>query len=384
MEKKLQGFIIRKRRQELKWSQAKLSQGICAMSYLSKIEQGKAEGSPEVIELLLQRLGIRWNDNPAFRREAERFLEECYDHLFAGDDNPAAMAEALAQRQETYRNSPFFLDWLLLAGATEWQPPAEAEEFLPAMDARQRCLYLAMKGDFRAVLQESSQSLYLLRAGMEAYWGGDYGFAIACLQRGVDQAAREGSLPVQMRCRLVLGNCYSNMNQMEQVQEHYSAASRMARCLNDREAMTVIAYNQATTELQMGLAKEALRHLLECPWNEALYFHKLAICYEKLGQKEEARAALEQAVKAPLGELPCDPPKAAEIFEQMCRLVRIRLDDPNYLQSPEYGRTLRQCIRNMEREMSAGFVRFHATWLAEWYAANRQYRKAYELVCKFS
>ena len=52
-----------------------------------------------------------------------------------------------------------------------------------------------------------------------------------------------------------------------------------------------IAYNQATTELQMGLTQEALRHLLEHPWNEALYFHKLAICYERLGQEKLARVA---------------------------------------------------------------------------------------------
>ncbi len=46
MGQKLQGFIIRKYRQERKWSQSSLCRGICAVSYLSKIEQGKAEGEP--------------------------------------------------------------------------------------------------------------------------------------------------------------------------------------------------------------------------------------------------------------------------------------------------------------------------------------------------
>lgn len=75
MSQRLQGFVIRKRRQELGWSQAGLCQGICAVSYLSKIEQGKAEGSPEVIGLLFQRLGIHWNDSPAFQKERRIFLE---------------------------------------------------------------------------------------------------------------------------------------------------------------------------------------------------------------------------------------------------------------------------------------------------------------------
>lgn len=56
MYQKLQGIIIRRRRQELNWSQTALCAGICAVSHLSKIEQGKAEGSPEVLRLLLQRL----------------------------------------------------------------------------------------------------------------------------------------------------------------------------------------------------------------------------------------------------------------------------------------------------------------------------------------
>lgn len=52
------------------------------------------------------------------------------------------------------------------------------------MDSRQRCLYLALKGDFQTVLRESSQSLYLLHAGKQAYWRGEYGYAMSCLQRG--------------------------------------------------------------------------------------------------------------------------------------------------------------------------------------------------------
>lgn len=383
MSQRLQGFVIRKRRQELGWSQAGLCQGICAVSYLSKIEQGKAEGSPEVIGLLFQRLGIHWNDSPAFQKEAKIFLEACYDHLFSGE-KLTVLAQTLRERREQYHNSPFFLDWVLLSGASVWQAPEEVEEFLPAMDSRQRCLYLALKGDFQTVLRESSQSLYLLHAGKQAYWRGEYGYAMSCLQRGADQAAGEGSLPVMMHCRVFLGNCYSSMNQLEQTREHYSAASRMARCLDAQEDLTAIAYNQATTELQLGLVEDALRHLLECPWNEALYFHKLAICYERLGQPDMARQALEQAAIAPLGELPCDPPQAREIFTQMCSLVRFRLEDPNYLQSPEYGKALRLCVRNLEQQLSVGFVRFHAIWLEEWYAANRQYRLAYELVRRFS
>ena len=48
------GLLIRQARLRLNWSQEGLCRGICAPSYLSKIEQGKAAPSPEVMELLLE------------------------------------------------------------------------------------------------------------------------------------------------------------------------------------------------------------------------------------------------------------------------------------------------------------------------------------------
>lgn len=383
MGQKMKGLLIRKRRQEREWSQAALCNGICAVSYLSKIEQGKAESSPEVLNLLFRRLDIQWQEDPAFCREATEWFEEYYDRLFSGEDLQD-MTRELLLREKTYRSSPFFLDWLLLSWTATGQAQEEAEEFISAMDTRQQSLYLCLKGRFQDLLRITDRSYFLLQVGKHAYWRGDYSYAVACFQQGTERAAREGSLPVMMLCRLFLGNCYSNLNQLDQTREHYGAASRMARSLGKRALLVEIAYNQATTELQMGLTQEALHHLLEYPWNEALYFHKLAICYERLGQKELARETLDQAQEAPLGELPCDPPQAREIFDQMCSLIRFRLDYPRYLQEPEYGKVLHSCVRSLEQQFSAGFVRFHVPWLEEWYAANRQYRQAYELLRRFS
>ena len=68
MHASLQGLLIRQRRLERNWSQSGLCQGICAVSYLSKIEQGRAEGSREILDLLFARLGIAWREDPAFCR----------------------------------------------------------------------------------------------------------------------------------------------------------------------------------------------------------------------------------------------------------------------------------------------------------------------------
>lgn len=85
MNRRLQGILIRKRRQMANWSQETLCEGICAVSYLSKIEQGKTEGSSEVLYLLLRRLGILWREEPEFCRETSNWFEEWYDRLFSGE-----------------------------------------------------------------------------------------------------------------------------------------------------------------------------------------------------------------------------------------------------------------------------------------------------------
>ena len=54
------GFLIERERLLKNWSQEGLCKGICAVSYLSKIEQGKAEASEEIISALFERLGIDW------------------------------------------------------------------------------------------------------------------------------------------------------------------------------------------------------------------------------------------------------------------------------------------------------------------------------------
>ena len=421
MQKQLQGLVIRKVRQERGWSQSALCTGICAVSYLSKIEQGKAEGSPEMMGMLFQRLGINWRADPEFCRKSSAWFEDLYDRLFSGEFM-APMREVLLSRADEFRVSPFYLDWLMLTWAVTRQMPEDPREFLSAMDSRQYNLYLCLTGQFQELLRVSDQAYYLLEVGRRAYWEGNYGYAVSCLQQGADRASREGSLVVLMYCRLALGNCCSDMGQLEQTREHYAAANRMARSLGTRGELTVIAYNLAITEYRMGLSEDALRHLLENPWDDGLYYQKLALCYERLGQKKEALEMLERAAQAPMDGLetlvrearrtgegrnilepetdepeesmePREPVAEApaegqtsqrEVFSLMCEVIRCRLENPDYLHDPAYGRALQECIRLQEQRLPIGFARSQSQWLEEWYAANRQYRLAYEAAKRFS
>ena len=102
--------------------------------------------------------------------------------------------------------------------------------------------------------------------------------------------------------------------------------------------------------------------------------HKLAVCCEELGKKEEALAALSRAESLE---------SYVMLKNEMCALVRYRLEHPDYLHDASYGEILLDTYNRIEKELSSGFARFHLRWVTEWLTANRQYRKAFEILQHF-
>ena len=74
------GNLILRERLARSWSQAGLCKDICTVSYLSKIETGKAQPSADVLRLLLARLGL--HTDPALEEAGARCAEDGYERLF--------------------------------------------------------------------------------------------------------------------------------------------------------------------------------------------------------------------------------------------------------------------------------------------------------------
>ena len=72
-----------------------------------------------------------------------------------------------------------------------------------------------------------------------------------------------------------------------------------------------------------------------------------------------------------------------ELTDDMCQLVRYRLEHPEYLKDAAYGEMLLRLFETLRRELPMGYVLFHLPWVEEWYVANRQYRQAWQLMRDF-
>lgn len=371
------GLLLKKKRIENNWSQEGLCKGICAVSYLSKIEQGKASASDEILRLLFARLNIVWHDKEE-ALYAGKLADDLYDAVFAMDEKKiAAGMEAFHAHSGLCQNGPYMLDFLLLEQYIENLSHEELVLFSSLFDNRQMCLWLLWKEEYERTLPLYPCAYTYARAGIQEYVSGSYAQAIEHLQYGFNLAAADCLVYVMLNCRLFMGNCYSNLSNFDQMLQHYTAARRLADALSEEAVIHDIEYNIASTAIQLGRYKEGYDYFKSLQSPSAMSLHKLAVCCEALGRPEEALNALEQA-KTASSEVP-DHAFAME----MCALVEYRLTHPDYLHQKEYGDRLLACFARMKQELPAGYAAFHLPWLEEWYTANRQYRQAYELLKNF-
>ncbi len=373
-----EGLIIRRERMAKSWSQDGLCAGICAVSYLSKIEKGKAGASREILALLMQRLEIVWHGGEEAARAAE-LAERLYEAALSMDGRAEiALLTELDQNREAYINGPSMLDLLLLERLLDRESTDfDLAYFESAMDNRQRGVWLILSGRFEDAVRLWPTPYAHAAAGAADYAAGRYAQAQERLARAFELASEECLAFVMLHCRLLLGNCYSDLNDFDAMLRHYRAAERLAAALGDGDALKDIRYNIAATEMQFGRYEQACEYLRTVDKPQAMLLHKLAICLEKLDRKDEALNALERAASAP-AEYP-----SREQADMMCGLVRYRLIHPGYLHDAAYGALLEECFARIRRELPNGYAAFHLPWLEEWYTANRQYKQAWELLRDF-
>ena len=378
MDKKVTGFIIRRERMRRDWSQDGLCRGICAASYLSKIEQGRVEASEDILRLLYERLELPWYGGESAMSGLSERLDELYELAYSGEfEVLREKISALAPQRDALLQSPAAPDIAVLEAAANWRGGTDA-----GVDAGME-QYLSPRGLalLRLMQDRDAEAAAICPSALCSYWAGvaqyesgrSYTAAVENLQRAYSLAAGEGRARLMMLSRAYIGNCYCNQLDVENMEAHYTVAERLATALHDAGMLASIRYNRAATALETGDYESAYRYFSALEEPTAMALHKLAICCEKLGLRDEALAALDKAEAEENTHMP------AGLAGEMLSLVRRRLENPDYL----HGAALLSCFARCRRELPIGYAGFHLPWLLEWYTANRQYKLAYELMNEF-
>ena len=382
MDKKVVGFIIRRERMRRDWSQDGLCRGICAASYLSKIEQGRVEASEDILRLLYERLELPWYGGESALPALSERIDELYELAYSGEfEVLREKISALAPQRDALLQSPAAPDIAVLEAAANWRGGTDA-----GVDAGME-QYLSPRGLalLRLMQDRDAEAAAICPSALCSYWAGvaqyesgrSYTAAVENLQRAYSLAAGEGRARLMMLSRAYIGNCYCNQLDVENMEAHYTVAERLATALHDAGMLASIRYNRAATALETGDYESAYRYFSALEEPTAMALHKLAICCEKLGRRDEAFSALNRAAAVEDTHMP------AGLAEEMLSLVRRRLENPDYLRDADYGAALLDCFERCRRELPIGYAGFHLPWLLEWYTANRQYKLAYELMNEF-
>ena len=369
------GNLIYRERMRRNWSQDGLCKGICGVSYLSKIENGRAEPSDEILRLLLQRLELE--STPEADRRASQLAEDAYEALFT--DRIDELQMLMADRPwDNYRATPAGLDLLLLrawVNGETWAPlDAQLET---CMDTRQLALQRILQKRCNEAIALLPNAFCHFNAGMAAYGSGDISNALHLLQRAYDLAAQDGAPHLMLQCKTFIGNCYSARRDVQPMLAHYAVARRLAKALRHDEILASIDYNVAATQLDTGNTEAAYAYFSRLSSPKPLALHKLAICCEKLGKRAEALAALDLADAMPAQDI------APDTMRMMCGVARFRLEHEDYLSDDAYGELLLNLFAACRRDLPIGFATFHLPWVIEYYTATRQYKRAFELLNDF-
>ncbi len=365
------GALLRMYRLERNWSQETLAKGTCAVSYLSKIEQGKVCANESLLRSLFEKLDIPWQSVP--RETARRECQDLYEMVFADDRRELARArEEGLLRREGLTLGEEYLDYLVLRAYCFRDSGLIPGELRPLLDDRQNCLLYLLEGKGEDARRIFPCALTYEYAGIDAYRQGKYTYALEMLNRAYTLACEEGYFWIMTNAQAFLANCYADLRDRERMTAHYKTARRMAVCLGDEELCRAIDYNIASTGLECGDYALAYLYFAQLKVPDVMDLHKLAICCEHLGKREEAMAAVDSALKTAQG-----------LQKDMCMLVKLRLDDPDYLGNDAYGQLLLTTYQAIRRELPSGYARFHLDRVEEWCRANRKYRTAYEILRDF-
>lgn len=389
-----QGYWIKRARLEQNLSQESLCKGICVVSYLSKIENGLVQANPELLDRLFEALHIRYTRDEALLAPLRVQLRACFERFFHSE---AIRDPQLEQHKETLLYSELSLLYLLYQcfcieaeESNEPQAPLlsslralqyhmdESEIFLyqvllalslPALPDRLHAVERA-----RRILPCSATSVL---AAQLLYKNGHYQEALLHCVQGYAYATAEG-----MHCNMLEAShlealCYANLFEHDLMLRAFSRTRELAR--GDNGFLSQIDYNIGASLMEKAKHEEALSYLLSSqrlwPKQEDRFWlcHKLALCYQALGQAAQGMSYLEEAKAVAAAS-------ADEIRLQLIRVVELRYTD-DYLESDEYF-TLLQALCEQDNALHHGYRQFHALMLMDAFKHRRRYKEALALVAR--
>lgn len=386
------GTLIRRLRLERGYSEAGLAHGICAASYLSKIEQGHAEPGADILDRLFAALGVTYCRDAALLSEAEEHLAAYYEAREREWD-ASSHARWLEAEAERLRYSDLCLSmeiWQSYLALDRNDPDTAGQQLKQlegqTMDTEQSYRYLLAcsicSKDAEAALQLLLQAArqrpcamirYLIAGNL--YHLGQYGRSIEAADQAYSMGAEEGDLYVLIWSSFLLGSCYTAVD-MGFAEKYYRRSIRLGS-LTEPMLESWVAYNLGASYLEWGDPEKALFWLNksrtggdDADRHDLLLFQKRALACIQLNRREEAEQALREAEQRLCG---FQTDWERRTYTDMVRFARLLLEDRR---DDGYETLLKRIYAEAGEQLGFGFRRFYSRYLIELYRSQRRYKDA--------
>ena len=111
---KIIGSVIKLNRINQKMSQKELAKGICVPSYLSRIENGELLPSDDVINIIFDKLGLKFYGSDDFIIEGTKLINDFFDCLNNNEfDYTNKLFETIENIKDKFLTSPLIIDYYI-------------------------------------------------------------------------------------------------------------------------------------------------------------------------------------------------------------------------------------------------------------------------------
>lgn len=183
------GLLIKFYREKKELTQEELGRGICSVTHISKIERGNTQYSPEITQMLSEKLGIDLETEMQSLQKYERLLDQWHDSMVLQQENEIERLKREVEKNSLFliqsvKNKYFLLQtrYYLLQGNI-----AQVENLLGKMKKHRKELNSyehhllhhllgiteMLKGDFKKALE------YLLKINEKEYLNHEFFYQIA-------------------------------------------------------------------------------------------------------------------------------------------------------------------------------------------------------------
>ncbi|WLD93654.1 tetratricopeptide repeat protein [Alkalihalobacillus sp. AL-G] len=412
------GQRIRYYRKTKNLTQEELAKGICSVSYLSKIENGDAKSSEDVIELLCERLGIspeekqldvnlvgmlnEWNYLMVLRKyeEAETTHNKIKEYI------------PLIEDPNTLIRYQLFLTRYFITTNNKTKASKQILELNKYYETRSdvalNFYYHFINGLFNHVESNYSQAIkhfenaeaYIQHTPLNQVELATYYYSVALTQthlfhntavinyayKALDIFDKEYNFTRSADCQILLGIVNRRIKNYLQSEYHFNQALKFAISFNNSKSLGIIYHNLGFVYSNKGDPEEAIKYYLKSleiknkvkDSNLQVTYFLIAKEYYNLENYEESNKWM-QKINIQLEKEPNDE------YTIHYKILKLRL---NQQSGKEYENLLKkQAIPFFEDKNIMEYVCEYSTLLADYYYKNSQYKNAsenYKLALKAS